>query len=233
MAGQESRDWSVPCTVQLRRTVMHHRVAGLLLLVILAQSGTTAGWQNCSGSGYEYKYIAGVSKTFNDTVSYCRTLSTNSGIATPRNAIQNQCILNSRPSATTIWIGIRSFTYPFQWITVGDGFSLTYTNWHSGQPDGIIQECATMWYLYPPPYPADKWDNFECNKSSNIICEQDLNECVREVHSCSSRTECVNTIGSYRCMAVATTLPNITNTSTVVYSTSLVLATSPTTTPTT
>ncbi|XP_065175193.1 macrophage mannose receptor 1-like [Sycon ciliatum] len=139
-----------------------------------------SGWMTCPSTGphgIEYTYVD-VAKTFDEAVHHCKSLGTGSKLATPHNAMENQCIYRTKASRTTTWIGIRSnIDRPnFNWTTVDDGNNILFHYWAGGEPNhgSTAQLCLTMWYSPKRNTYGSRWDNAECKEKVKFVCQRQI-----------------------------------------------------------
>jgi len=88
---------------------------------------------------------------------------------------------------STFWIGAYDQSHEGQWVWDAKGTNISYSNWGNGEPNGGTGEnCATL----APTGDSTAWEDDNCNKESNFICQKLPDECgvVTIPDSCSEPT---------------------------------------------
>lgn len=67
----------------------------------------------------------------------------------------------------SVWIGLhRNPKDKSRWLWA-DGTQATYTNWYTGKPNSVREECGVM---YKSRY-RGRWNDWLCSNTINYICE--------------------------------------------------------------
>lgn len=117
--------------------------------------------------GQKYYITDGIERTFDEAIKVCRVVG--GSMVLPRTAAENQAllklVLSSGLSGKKPYIGITDRVTEGQFVDT-EGKQLTFTNWHTGQPDDYkgAQDCGII-------SQSGLWDDVNCDNPHPIICE--------------------------------------------------------------
>ena len=112
-----------------------------------------------------YKFSTGT-LNWNAAKSACEALG--SKLVVVNSQAEQQALTSKITYDAGTWLGFhRNPRDKSRWLWV-DGSRLTYTNWYSGEPNSLREECAE---IYPKKH-GWKWNDQSCSASSvRYICE--------------------------------------------------------------
>ena len=115
------------------------------------------------GSCYKFSSNA---LNWNAAKSACEALG--SKLVVINSQAEQQAITSKIPSdSQRTWIGLyRNPKDKSRWLWV-DGSPVNYTNWYTGEPNGLHEECGE---IYPKVH-GWKWNDLLCNSTFPYICE--------------------------------------------------------------
>merc|ERR1712048_385185 len=108
--------------------------------------------------------------SWNSAVNHCESLGQR--LAVPRNEEQQKLIFDLG-SPTRSWIGISDQDKEGNWIDVY-GKPVTYTAFYITEPNGNIGENCVHLYHNQDANTYSSWNDDNCSKLKNFICEKDL-----------------------------------------------------------
>ncbi|CAN8217963.1 unnamed protein product [Coccothraustes coccothraustes] len=126
--------------------------------------------------------------------NYCQTFFTD--LVAIQNQQEIEYLNKSLPfHRRYYWIGLRKLDGIWTWVGTGKALSKEEENWALGEPNNrrSNQDCVEIYIQRPQQ--AGKWNDEPCNRKKKALCYQA--SCRPSL--CSQHSECVETIGSYRC----------------------------------
>ncbi|XP_059840539.1 P-selectin-like [Hypanus sabinus] len=146
--------------------------------------------------GWTYNYTI-EDMSWKNARSFCQKKYTD--MVAIQNAEEIEYLNNNIPkSRSYYWIGLRKINNVWTWVGTEKPLSKEAENWAKGEPNNSAktgkEDCVEMYIQRDSD--SGKWNDINCDKKKKPLCY--TASCSKM--SCSGKGECVETIGSYRCV---------------------------------
>ncbi|XP_062920059.1 P-selectin-like [Mobula hypostoma] len=146
--------------------------------------------------GWKYNYTI-EDMSWKNARSFCQSKYTD--MVAIQNAEEIEYLNNNIPKSNSYyWIGLRKINDVWTWVGTEKPLSKEAENWATGEPNNSgktgNEDCVEMYIQRD--IDSGKWNDIDCRRKKKPLCY--TASCSKT--SCSSNGECVETIGSYRCV---------------------------------